>query len=126
MSSQERKLLKMQQMFIADRCAIDPIVYAKFYIKNENIDLLDTEEWNEMKLRYQNDQSSLIVVIEPNEIFLKDDGIRKMPTDLEDWKLFYQTYLTFMIDNHIPFKIIPRNVTDIFDRMNQVVEWMKN
>lgn len=123
---QERKLLKMQQMLIADRCAIDPIVYAKFYIKNENIDLLDTEEWNEMKLRYQNDQSSLIVVIEPNEIFLKDDGIRKMPTDLEDWKLFYQTYLTFMIDNHIPFKIVPRNVTNIFDLMNQVVEWMKN
>lgn len=116
----------MQRNFISDRCAIDPIVYAKFYIKNEKIDLLDTEEWNEMKLRYQNEQNSLIVLIEPNEALLKNDGVRKMPTDLKDWKLFYETYLKFMIEQHIPFKIIPRNVIDINDRMNQVIEWMEN
>lgn len=122
----ERELLKMQKMFISDRCAIDPIVYAQFYIKDEKLDLLKSDEWFEMKLRYQNEKRSLIVLIEPNEAFLKDDGIRKMPIDLNDWKLFYQTYMKFMIDQDIPFNIIPSNVTDISDRMDLVIGWMEH
>lgn len=122
---QERNLLEMQQTYISDRCAIDPIVYAKFYINGEKADcLLDLKEWQEMKARYKNRKMSLIVCIEPNEAFLRDDGTRKMPTDLEEWKLFYRCFLQFMNDNQIPYKIIPRNVTDILDRRDQVIEWM--
>lgn len=123
---QERELLKMKKMFISDRCAIDPIVYAQFYIKDEKVELLKSVEWFEMKLRYQNAKRSLIVLIEPNEAFLTDDGIRKMPIDLDDWKLFYQTYLKFMVDQDIPFRIIPSHVTDISDRMDLVIGWMEN
>lgn len=123
---QERELLKLKRSYISDRSAIDPIVYAKFYIKDKNVDLLEKEEWHEMKSRYQNEKSSLIVFIEPNEAFLKDDGTRKMPTDLEEWKAFYRCFLEFMNDNHIPFKVIPRNMTNICDRSEQVKEWMEN
>lgn len=121
----ENELLEENRTYISDRCAIDPIVYAKFYLRGDTCDsLLDLKEWQEMKLRYQDEKRSLIVVIGPNETFLKDDGIRKMPTDLEQWKSFYKCFLEFMRKQNIPFKIIPSCVTNISHRRNLVMEWL--
>lgn len=123
----EREFLETGQKYISDRCAIDPIVYAEFYIKDDSFDsLVDLEEWHEMKSRYQDESRSLIVLIEPNEKFLRNDGTRKMPNNLEEWKSFYGCFLAFMKEHHIPFKIIPSNVTDICHRRDQVIEWMDN
>jgi len=123
----EKKLLEAKRMYISDRCAIDPIVYAEFFITADmSSSLTDLDEWQKMKVRYQDERSTLIVLIEPNEAFLKDDGTRKMPTDLEEWQSFYGCFLAFMNKNRIPFKLIPKNVTNLYDRMDQVIEWMQS
>lgn len=122
----ENELLDEQRKYISDRCAIDPIVYAEFFIKNDTHDsLLNLNEWQEMKMRYQDEKRSLIVLIEPNDKFLKDDGTRKMPVDLEEWKSFYKCFVKFMKSNDIPFKIIPSCVTNICHRCNLMVEWLE-
>lgn len=124
----ERELLETNRKFISDRSAIDPLVYAEFYINGNTFDpFLDLEDtkWHEIKLRYQDERNTLIVLIEPNESFLKNDGTRKMPTDLEEWKSFYRCFLSFMNKNQIPFKIIPSNVTNICQRTDQVIHWMQ-
>lgn len=123
----EKELLDTNRRCISDRSAIDPIVYAKFYIKVDTFEsLTDLEDWRRTKLKYQDENVTLIVLIEPNQAFLKDDGTRKLPNDSEDWFAFYKCFISFMTQNEIPFKIIPENLTDINQRVDQVIEWMQS
>lgn len=123
----EISLDDQQEKYVSDRSAVDPIVYAKHHLNPEAYQTLcDLDVWKDIKSLYQNQSKMLLVLIEPNEIFLKSDGTRKMPQDLKDWKDFHQCFLEFLADNDIPFKTIPKDVTDIGQRTAMVIDWILN
>lgn len=121
----EFQLAEQHTIYISDRSAIDPIVYAKFHLKPEaHQSLCELDIWKNMKLVYQNQSEMLLVLIEPNEMFLKSDGTRKMPQDLKEWSLLHECFVSFLSEHNIPCKVIPGNVTSIEQRTAMVMDWI--
>lgn len=62
--------------FISDRSVLSPIVYSHFYFGEEYGNLLEEKEEFINSLNFYKN-NSLIVLLTPNEKFLKSDGTRK-------------------------------------------------
>lgn len=123
----ETQLTEQHKKYISDRSAVDPMVYAKFYLKPEIFQsLCDLDTWKTMKLMYQNQSEMLLILIEPNERLLRFDGVRKMPGDLEEWFRFHECFVSFMKENDIPYKIIPNECLSLQQRISMAMEWILN
>ncbi|KAL7622346.1 hypothetical protein AAE478_007850 [Parahypoxylon ruwenzoriense] len=117
--SAERAVLENNKWFISDRSGIDPIVYAKRYVSQEAATkLFQTLEWIELKERMGR---SLIIVCEPGSGWLKDDGVRLMPEDMEDWVQFHKMFCSTLDEMGLQYETLPHEMDNIIDRARHVI-----
>jgi nicotinamide riboside kinase len=111
-------------MLISDRSGIDPIVYAARYAPaGERKSLLDSQAWRELRNRMSR---SLVIVCEPVESWLKDDGVRLMPMDLNEWFEIHQSFRAHLEDAKIQFCVLSADKTSTSDRVEFVADqWKK-
>jgi len=92
--------------FISDRSGLDPIVYAKVHVGDDAF-----EEMLHMPTSIrllQNMRDSLVCICEMNPLWLKDDGVRLMPKDFEEWETFHQTFLAVLREQRIQYTVLSK------------------
>lgn len=89
---------------VMDRCAIDPLVYAKTSCEQWE-KLLDMPETHRCMERYKSGEY-IIFLIEPQMACLKDDGIRMMSNGFDEWKDFSDSFKDLMDQHKISFHVI--------------------
>lgn len=65
---------------------------------------------------------SLVVVCKPGADWLKDDGTRLMPDDLEDWNRFHQSFCQFLGSSGVRYFVVPNLIANLQDRVCFVLE----
>lgn len=130
-TSSKAKALRLQQLileaqyeaekalgpcwFISDRSGLDPIIYTKRYVgQNEAMELMKTDVWHELKTHMS---SSVIVVCEAGGNWLKDDGVRLMPEDMEGWKTLHDLFCQTLDEAHLEYAVLPHNITNLQERV---------
>ncbi|RYP72552.1 hypothetical protein DL769_004426 [Monosporascus sp. CRB-8-3] len=79
----EKRCLERGTWYISDRSALDAVVYARKYAGREAAtELSKSAKWAEMRDRMAR---SLVIICEAGANWLKDDGLRLMPTSREEW-----------------------------------------
>jgi Type IV secretory pathway, VirB11 components, and related ATPases involved in archaeal flagella biosynthesis len=112
--------------FISDRSGADPIAYALRYVgrdaAKESLVSAATGEWTrELKPRMQ---QSLVVICEAGleaASWLKDDGVRLMPTNLEEWKRLNGVFCGLLKEEEVPYVLLPAMLGKLEDRVEFVV-----
>ncbi|KAK0648561.1 AAA domain-containing protein [Cercophora newfieldiana] len=116
---EKRALESGAQWFISDRSGIDPIAYALQYVGQEGANvLLGSPEWAELKKRMQ---ASLIVVCEAGVSWLRDDGVRLMPANTEEWGEFHELFCALLRREGLAFVTLSRAISDISERVQASV-----
>jgi nicotinamide riboside kinase len=121
--TEELKILD-ESMLVSDRSGIDPIVYAARYAQSAGRkSLLDSLAWHELRNRMSR---SLVVVCEPVESWLKDDGVRLMPMDLGEWFDIHRSFCAHLEDADIEFCVLSAEKLGLSDRVEFVADqWQR-
>lgn len=120
----EELKISEDSMLISDRSGMDPIVYAaKYTHPGATKSLLDSSAWRELRDRMSR---SLVIVCEPVKSWLKDDGVRLMPLDWEEWSEIHRSFCAHLEDARIEFYVLCADKAAISDRVSFVTEqWAK-
>jgi nicotinamide riboside kinase len=115
----ERHANEQGGWFISDRSGVDPIVYARRYVSEDAAtELLKSEEWRELCERMR---EGLVIVCEAGADWLRDDGVRLMPEDREDWIAFHKLFRSCLDEMELKHCVLPLNVTNIRERVEFVL-----
>ncbi|EKG19859.1 hypothetical protein MPH_02861 [Macrophomina phaseolina MS6] len=99
----ERDSLGESGWLISDRSGVDPIIYAQhFGGKSAACQLLQCKNWQELGERMR---SSVVVLCSPEAKFLKDDGVRLMPRDVQEWEDLHKAFCNVLDENGIPYLV---------------------
>ncbi|KAL2164902.1 hypothetical protein VTH06DRAFT_198 [Thermothelomyces fergusii] len=109
--------------FISDRSGADPIAYCMRYVGHDAArTLAESEEWAELKERMR---QSVVVICEVGTGvagWLKDDGVRLMPVDLEEWTGFHRTFCEFLDGEGVPYEVLSADIGAHEERVDFVVK----
>lgn len=101
--------------FISDRSGVDPVVYARIFVGEEAArDMMGTEIWKDIE---RNMRSARILVCEPVPAWLHDDGVRLMPTDIDELDSLHQSFCQLLQELGMEFTVVPKEMTDIDERV---------
>ena len=115
----EDQALARGSWFISDRSGLDPIVYAREYAGAEAAaHMVQSDDWLMVKKRMSR---SIVVVCEAGMGWLKDDGVRLMPRDREDWIAFHELFCGMLDKAGLSYHILPATMTDLSERVNFVL-----
>lgn len=115
----EEEALARGSWFISDRSGLDPIVYAREYAGAEAAaHMVQSDDWLMVKKRMSR---SIVVVCEAGMGWLKDDGVRLMPRDREDWIAFHELFCGMLDKAGLLYHILPVTMTDLSERVNFVL-----
>ena len=64
---------------------------------------------------------AVLVVCEPVEDWLCDDGGRLMPQSSEEWMILHETFSRLLKDHGIAFEVLPANLRSLADRAEYVL-----
>ena len=104
---------------ILDRSGLDPIVYTKCYVSSEaSADLLASRIWLELESRMQ---AGIVVLCEAGCQWLTDDGVRLMPTNLEEWLNVDTAFRDLLEARDISYAMVPKEITDLEKRVEFVL-----
>ncbi|KAL9118827.1 MAG: hypothetical protein Q9187_004618 [Circinaria calcarea] len=114
--------------FISDRSGVDAIVYGKCYVGESGVEkLLDTIAWKHLEKSLRD---SLIIVCEPVDAWLKEDGLRFMPksrsarTKLVSF--IHERFCDFLSTAGFQYVVLPNNLLELGSRVHFVIgEWEK-
>ena len=120
MKAQLQKEIKCQApLQLSDRSGLDPIVYAKRFGPNDAASsMLKSSTWAELRLRLA---SSVIVVCEPCQDWLEDDGTRLMPLDWEDWMETHHVFCSLLDQCGLQYSVLPAIVHMLPERVDFVL-----
>ena len=105
--------------FISDRSSVDPVVYAKVYVGEEACsDMLQMATSIQL---LSNMRDALVCVCETNPSWLRDDGVRLMPKDLEEWTDFHQIFIGVLQELGIKYIILGKQ-TNVSQRVDMVLQ----
>ncbi|KAK3903256.1 AAA domain-containing protein [Staphylotrichum tortipilum] len=112
--------------FISDRSGADPLAYALRYVGSSGTrPLLESAEWAVLRERMR---GAVVVVCEASAGvagWLRDDGVRLMPEDVEEWVGFHEMFCQFLEGEGVEFEVLPAGVGGHGERVGFVVErWM--
>lgn len=109
-----------KKFLVQDRCAIDALVYARFFL-GDNEKFHELFNMNETKRLVQDyKQDSVLFLIKPNENCLKNDGVRMMPESINEWNEFSTIFEKVLSELDINYFIIDK--LDLNERFLQVVD----
>ncbi|KAL2177637.1 AAA domain-containing protein [Thermothelomyces heterothallicus CBS 202.75] len=112
-----------KRWFISDRSGADPIAYSLRYVGHEAARALaKTEEWVELKERMR---QSVVIICEAGKGvagWLKDDGVRLMPVDLEEWVGFHRGFCEFLDGEGVRYEVLTADVATHEERVDFVLK----
>lgn len=115
--------LDARAVLVSDRSGIDPLAYASVFAKDQSTQgLSDCTSWQELKVRMR---SATVVVCEPVEDWLIDDGVRLMPVHLQEWREMHQVFCQLLESHGIPYSVLPSSLLSLPARVDLVLEWWK-
>lgn len=119
-AEKERELQSgIVDLVLADRSGIDPLVYARMYGgETAWSTLLEEDSW---RLAESNMRNGIIVVCEPVQKWLHDDGIRLMPLDWKEWLAMHDLFCQTLRELQIPYTVIPADTSDLSERVGKIV-----
>lgn len=104
---------------VSDRCAVDPLVYAAFFCGMEAIEelLIECDKADMMNQLRQ----STIVLCEPIQEWLFDDGTRLMPLNMDEWHEMHSQFRNLLEAFRIDYIVLTQTVRSLTDRVNFVL-----
>ncbi|KAJ4288054.1 hypothetical protein N0V90_012071 [Kalmusia sp. IMI 367209] len=106
--------------YICDRSGLDPIVYARVFVGEDAAErMLATEAWKELEGRMK---EGIVFLCEAGSSWLVDDGIRLMPTGLEEWMYVDMAFRELLAVRQIGYMIIPKDLASLAERVRVVRE----
>ncbi|KAH6632294.1 hypothetical protein F5144DRAFT_247359 [Chaetomium tenue] len=112
--------------FISDRSGADPIAYALRYAGGEEARraLAGTAAWAGLRARMRR---SLVVVCEAGAAtaaagWLRDDGVRLMPEDVDEWAGFHAAFCRMLEAEAVPYVVLGVGVGGREERVRFVLE----
>jgi hypothetical protein len=66
-----------------------------------------------------------VVVCEPVERWLVDDGVRLMPTDIDEWLEVHRTFCQLLDISGISYKVLPSSLMDLSARTELVLRFWR-
>ena len=111
-----------ESILLSDRSGIDPLAYASLYAKDPDAvqNLSESVEWQQLKNRMM---CAVVVVWEPVEDWLFDDGIRLMPQNLDEWMQLHDTFRRLLKDHGIAFEVLPATLRSLGGRVEFVMSF---
>ena len=104
--------------FISDRSGADTLVYASMFAGEAAVQrLLASQEWLELETRMK---EGIVFVCEAGTTWLHDDGVRYMPTNLDDWNRVDATFRAILARRDISYVVIPNVLENLQDRVDLV------
>ena len=111
--------LSQKSLQLSDRSGLDPIVYAKRYgPEGAANSMLNSPTWAELKLRLS---SSVIIVCEPRQEWLTDDGTRLMPLNWEDWLETHHVFCSLLDQCSLKYSVLPATIHVLSERIGFVL-----
>jgi nicotinamide riboside kinase len=118
------EVMQKDKFFISDRSGLDPVIYAKVYVgESAAQEMMESDIWKEIETRLR---SSLVIVCEPGAPWLFNDGVRLMPTDNSEWMALHIEFCEMLSRFGIEFKVVPKEMTDLGERVKFVMEALCN
>ena len=98
--------------FLADRSALDTLVYAKEYTGTDAFRALaSTNEWAESRLRMQ--QATVVVCEAGNTEWLSADKVRLAYQDTAEWKALNEAFFVMLREYGISYSVLPNAIKDM-------------
>ena len=116
--AQSRVEKKKTGWFISDRSALDALVYAQRYCSSDK-SLRTMDELYDSLARLRN---AVVILCEPVEAWLVDDGVRLMPENAADWLDLHHRFRENLAAFNVDFHILPRHILYLDDRARFVIE----
>ncbi|KAJ5042665.1 AAA domain-containing protein [Bipolaris maydis] len=102
--------------FLADRSALDTLVYAKQYTGTDAFKALaSTKEWENSRLRMQ--YATVIVCEAGNTEWLSADKVRLAYQDTAGWKALNESFFVMLREYGISYSVLPNAVKDLGERV---------
>ncbi|OCK94551.1 uncharacterized protein K441DRAFT_659892 [Cenococcum geophilum 1.58] len=109
--------------YISDRSALDPIVYARYYVGEDAAEeMMKSEEWLEM---WECMKLGLVFVCESGVPWLFDDGIRVMPDDVSGWVKFHDLFCKMLNEAGVEYYLLPKTMLGLEERLAMVLSVWK-
>jgi nicotinamide riboside kinase len=106
---------------VSDRSGIDPIVFAAMYGPPGGVrSLLESGSWHYLRSQLQ---TSLVVLCEPVEEWLRGDGVRLMPEgkDEKGWSQLHMLFCEMLEREKVKYTILPEHIRSTSDRVDFVL-----
>jgi nicotinamide riboside kinase len=104
--------------YICDRSGLDPIVYTKYFVGQEaSAEMLASRSWVELESRMK---AGIVILCEAGCHWLKDDGIRLMPNDADEWTRIDDTFRSLLEEREIRYSVLPKDLADLGERVDFV------
>lgn len=102
--------------FLADRSALDALVYAKEYTGLDALKALaSTKEWEESRFRMKH--ATVIVCEAGNTEWLSADEVRLAYRDTAEWKALNEAFFAMLKEHGISYSVLPNAVNSLREQV---------
>lgn len=107
-------------VMVSDRSGIDPLAYASLLLDKGSVEeLAQSDSW---KLLSRRMRQATVVLCEPVEDWLHDDGVRLMPIDAHEWTDLHSIFGRLLEQHHISYHVLPNGLRDLSARVALVLQ----
>lgn len=108
---------------ISDRSGFDPLVYAHMYCESDLVERLTTgKSWKVLRSMMK---GSVVVVCEPVQDWLVDDGTRLVPESGDEWTRTHELFCELLNKHGVPYEVLPSSLRSLEDRVEFVLRQTK-
>ena len=117
-------IAQQPDVVVSDRSGLDPLVYAMIYCDESMArQLQSSPQWISVKNGLK---AGTVIVCEPVQEWLRDDGTRLMPEDWKEWKTTHEQFCRLLEENDIVYKMLSSRIMDVSKRTEFVLREMKS
>lgn len=107
-------------VMISYRSGIDPLIYGQMDRGNDGAqELAQSTGWQELRASMRN---GTVIVCEPVQGRLSDDGIRLISESKEEWMATHELFCDTLNQHRIPYVVLAASMTCIEQRVGFVSE----
>jgi len=110
-------------LVVSDRSGIDPLAYASMYCGSAlSHGLQEAAVWAELR---SNLRAGVVVLCEPVQEWLFDDGTRLVPLNWEEWMETHRTFCTLLEQHDVDYIVLPASIPALKDRVDFMLSHCK-
>lgn len=106
-------------VMVSDRSGVDPLAYASLLLDDKSVkELCANDMWTKLRERMK---EAAVILCEPVEDWLFDDGVRLMPIDIHEWRALHYTFCQLLDQYGVPYRVVPCTLRDLSARVSLVL-----